>query len=247
MIIIGNWKAYVERGDAARQLVTRAKKIATETRVKIVLAPPTPFLGLLAARNISKVSFGGQDISAVITGAHTGEVTAEMLAELGADYVILGHSERRTMGESLELISEKVRRAIATGLTPILCVGERERDSAGRYLAYVREEIASALEPLPPKERSKVIIAYEPIWAIGKKAKDAITPTDLAEMVLYIRKILAELLPGRTSVHAKVVYGGSVESGNARDLAATSSIDGFLVGHASVDAKEFAALVKAIS
>src|SRR5512146_1116134 len=98
--------------------------------------------------------------------------------------------------------------------------------------------------PLAPKERAKVIIAYEPLWAINKTAEDAIGPNDLAEMVLYIRKVTAELLPGKSSRHTGVLYGGSVEPGNVRDLAASSSVDGFLIGHASVDPALFAALVK---
>ena len=134
--------------------------------------------------------------------------------------------------------------ALAHGLTPILCVGENERDAEGRYLGIVREKITLAVEPLSPKDRGKVIIAYEPIWAIGKSAAQAIGPNDLAEMTLYIHKVMAELLPGKSSSRSLVLYGGSVEVSNVRELAASSRVDGFLIGRASVDPESFAALVK---
>ncbi|MEK7076816.1 MAG: triose-phosphate isomerase, partial [Patescibacteria group bacterium] len=121
---------------------------------------------------------------------------------------------------------------------------ERERDGEGRYLGIVREELTLAVESLAPKERAKVIVAYEPLWAIGRDAEHAIGQNDLTEMVLYIRKILAELLPGKSSQHSLVLYGGSVEPTNIRDLAASSGVDGFLIGHASVELHTFSLLVK---
>ncbi len=111
----------------------------------------------------------------------------------------------------------------------------------------MREELTVAIESLPSKERARVIVAYEPLWAIGKTAEAAIGPNDLAEMVLYIRKVLAELLPGRSSARALVLYGGSVEPANARTLAAASGIDGFLVGHASADPATFSLLIKELA
>lgn len=247
MLIVANWKAYVETRKKADALVSLAKRLAKKTNSALVLAPSDPFIGVFAPKNISSVSFAAQDVSHTLGGAHTGEVTAPVLAGLGATYVIIGHSERRRAGESYLLIAEKMQRALAHNLIPILCVGEEARDTDGKYLTVVREEITSALEVLSPKDRSRVILAYEPLWAIGKSAAEAITPTDLAEMVLYLRKVLAELLPGKSSGRTKVLYGGSVEPENIRDLAGAASIDGFLVGHASVDPTSFAALVRALS
>lgn len=247
MLIVSNWKAYIEAPDKARALLTRAKALARGTRTKIVLAPPAPFLGMLAATKRSNVGFAAQDISIAISGAHTGESTASTLRAAGASYAIIGHSERRAAGETLELVAQKMNRAQAQGLTPILCVGEQERDEEGKYLAFIREEIASALLALPVKERSGLVLAYEPVWAIGKSAAHAIAPLDLSEMVLYIRKVLAELLPGKSGARIPILYGGSVEPENARALAAASGIDGFLVGHASVDPATFSALVKSVS
>ncbi|TSC70819.1 MAG: triosephosphate isomerase (TIM) [Parcubacteria group bacterium Gr01-1014_49] len=244
MLIVANWKAYIEDFKRAKKLFALSKRLVRATGIRIVLAPPSPFLGALAANNKSRVAFSAQDISVTTGGAQTGEATAAAYAAAGAAYAIIGHSERRALGETREVIAQKLAHAFAHGLTPILCVGEHERDGGGRYLAFIREELASALTPLPSKERAKIIVAYEPLWAIGKTAADAIKPNDLVEMVLYIRKVLAELLPGKGSQHIPVLYGGSVEPENARLLALDSGIDGFLVGHASVDPDSLQLLAK---
>ena len=244
MLVVANWKAYIDDLAKAKKLFALGKRLASGADVSIVLAPPAPLLGALAARNKSAVAFAAQDVSLSSGGAHTGEVTAQTYAAVGATYAILGHSERRAAGDTDPIVAEKLAHALAHGLTPILCVGEKERDGEGRYLAVVREELTLAIEPLAPKERAKIIVAYEPLWAIGKTADAAIGPNDLAEMVLYIRKVLAELLPGKSSARSLVLYGGSVEPINARTLAAASGIDGLLVGHASVDPATFSLLIK---
>lgn len=247
MIIVANWKAYVEDIEKAKKLLAVAKRVGGAKGVQVVLAPSAPYLGLLAAKTHASVAFAGQDVSVTTGGAQTGESTAQILQAAGATYVIVGHSERRAAGETDKAITEKIGHALAHNLTPILCVGEHERDEDGRYLAFVRAQITSALEKLSPKERTKVILAYEPIWAIGKSAAEALPAHDLSEMVLYLRKVLAELLPGKSSLHSTVLYGGSVEPENARDLAGGSGVDGFLVGHASVDPVQFSDLVKKLS
>src|SRR6185369_10947014 len=185
-------------------------------------------LGALALTNKSKVMFAAQDVSATLGGATTGESTAPMYAAAGATYAIIGHSERRAAGDNDTIVTEKLMRALAHDLTPILCIGEHERDGEGRYLTSIREQITVALVPLSPKERMRVIVAYEPLWAIGKTASEAIGARDLGEMILYIRKVLAELLPGKSSAKSLVLYGGSVEPANIRSLAGGSGVDGFL-------------------
>lgn len=247
MLIVANWKAYIESLAKAKKLFARAKRLARATDITIVLAPPAPLLGALAVRNRSAIAFAAQDISDTTGGAQTGEVTAQAYAAAGATYAIIGHSERRAAGDTDIIVAEKLAHALAHGLIPILCVGENERDGEGRYLTVVREELTLAIEPLAPKERAKIIVAYEPLWAIGKTAEAAIEPNDLAEMVLYVRKVLAELLPGKSSGRSLVLYGGSVGPENARALAAASEIDGLLIGHASVDANTFSLLVKQLS
>lgn len=247
MLIVANWKAYVEDVAKAKKLFATSKRLDRAVDGTIVLAPPSPLFAALALGNRTKVAFAAQDVSATLGGATTGEATAPMYAAAGATYAIIGHSERRAAGDTTAIIAEKLLRALAHGLTPILCVGERERDSEGRYLNAIREEITNALAGLTPKERTKVVIAYEPLWAIGKSASEAIGERDLSEMTLYIRKVLAEMLPGKSSAKSIIIYGGSVEPGNIRALAGGSGVDGFLIGHASVDPHEFAALVQELS
>lgn len=247
MLIVANWKAYVEDVKKAKVLCALSKKLASAYKQDIVLAPSAPLLGLLAEGNKSKVKFAAQDISVSVGGAKTGEDTAQLISAVGATYTLVGHSERRALGETDEIVREKMRHALAHGLVPILCVGEHERDGGAEYLAFVRAQISVAMAPLSQKERMQVVIAYEPVWAIGKSAFEAIQPHDLAEMVLYIRKVLGDFLPGKAPAKSRILYGGSVEPQNARDLAAESHIDGLLVGHASVDPNSFAALVTAVS
>ncbi|HEY4489294.1 MAG TPA: triose-phosphate isomerase, partial [Candidatus Paceibacterota bacterium] len=231
----------------AKELAANAKRLANRSKHIFVLAPSSPHLGLFPKAGKRNLQFAAQDVSEKSGGAATGEVPASLLRELGVGYVILGHSERRALGETDAEIAAKTKQALAAGLVPILCIGERERDEDAKYVQVLRTELSAVLEVLSPKERTKIVIAYEPIWAIGKSARDAITPVDLKEMVLYIRKILAQHVPKVTANKVKIIYGGSVEPGNIRELAKEGGVDGFLIGHASVDPKTFSALVKELS
>ncbi|HVW71739.1 MAG TPA: triose-phosphate isomerase [Candidatus Paceibacterota bacterium] len=248
MLIVSNWKASVEDVDRAKKLAALAKRLAGKYRKhEIVLAPSFVHLGMLARENRSKVKFASQDVSVTTGGAQTGEISAQMLADLEIAYAIVGHSERRAAGETDAVVAEKARHALAHGIVPILCVGERERDAGAEYLSLVRQQITAVFATLTPKERLAVVIAYEPIWAIGKSAADALPAHDVMEMMLYIRKVLGDFMPGKAPSQTKILYGGSVEPGNIRDLASGSGIDGFLIGHASVETDTFSALVKALS
>ncbi len=250
MLIIGNWKAYVESVAKAKALAAGAKRLAAKGTHQIVIAPPFPYIGMLSSGGLSKkdsLMLGAQDVSETTGGAQTGEVSAEALAGAGVRYVICGHSERRAHGETDSVVAEKVRHVLAHGMTPVLCVGERERDADATYLKAVRAQISAVMSVLAPKERLQVVIAYEPVWAIGKTGAEAITPEDLAEMVLYIRKVLGDFIPGRANAKIPILYGGSAEATNVRALASGTGIEGFLVGRASSDVVTFSSLVKSIS
>lgn len=249
MLLVSNWKAYVADVAKAKALIAVAKRYAGKNDLEIVIAPPAPYLGMFVTKSRAKtaLTFGSQDLSVATGGAATGEIIASTLAELGVKYSIIGHSERRAMGETDEVILLKIQHALAQGITPILCIGERERDPEAMYLQFLRKQLAAIFEPLSPKERTQIIIAYEPIWAIGKSAADSIQPQDLHEMALYIRKVLAEYVPGTSVQGIRILYGGSVEPGNIRTLAADDEIQGFLVGHASADVPSFTGLAKALS
>lgn len=248
MLLVANWKAYVDDLTRAKKLFGRAKRLAARSsRLELVIAPPAPYLGFFGRRKLPSVALSAQDISSITEGAVTGEVTAAAARSLGAEYAIIGHSERRARGDTDAIVAEKLRHALAHDLTPILCVGEKERDTNGNYLALVREQITSALRDLDARGYARVLIAYEPLWAINKTADEAIHDTDLAEMVLYIRKVVAENTAGKSTGKTKILYGGSVEPDNIRDLAGGSGVDGFLVGHASVDPATFTKLVRALT
>jgi len=248
MLIVSNWKAYIADTKTAKALVAAAKR-ATRSKVQLIIAPPAPYIGLFTdgkAPKSKKLSFAAQDVSLSTGGAATGEVTAVALAGLGLTHVIVGHSERRAMGETDDVILAKVQHVLANGLTPILCIGERQRDPEAKYLSFLRMQLAAVFTPLSPRDRGRVIVAYEPIWAIGKSASDSIQPHDLHEMVLYIRKVLADYLPSGAK-NISILYGGSVEPANIRALAEEGQVQGFLVGRASTDVASYTGLIKALS
>lgn len=243
MLIIGNWKSYIEKKEDAKTLAGSVKRLAGKTRHKLVIAPPAPYLALLSGDKRASVKTSAQDIGETTGGATTGEISALTAKSAGASYTIIGHSERRAKGESDALITTKVIRALSVGLIPVLCVGEKERDANAEYLQTLRAQIETVLTKIPQKDRAKVVIAYEPVWAIGKTASEAASPRDVGEMMLYVKKVLAPL----GAEKAVVLYGGSVEPANAKALMKEGGVGGFLVGHASADAKLFSALVLAVS
>ena len=245
MLVVGNWKTYVRTREKAKKLLAVAKRLAVGRKIKIVIAPPAPYLGLFTGSR-GGVALAAQDVSESLDSTETGEIPAPLLKEIGVTYAIIGHSERRARGETDAQIREKVQRALVHGITPILCIGESERDADAKYLAHLRTQITTALSCIPAKDLLDIIIAYEPIWAIGKSDEDAIQPADLMETVLYIRKVLGDFIPGKGAGRVKVLYGGSTEPENARALAGGGGVDGFLVGHASVDAAMFSGIVKAL-
>ncbi len=246
MLIIGNWKAYVESEAKAKALFAGAKRIAAKGDHEIVLAPAAPYIGMFTGGK-SRAMLAAQDVSITTGGAETGEVPAGLLAALDVKFVIVGHSERRAHGESDAIVAEKVRHVLAHGMTPVLCIGETARDQDAQYLKVVRAQISTVMSALSAKERLSIVIAYEPVWAIGKSGSEAITPGDLSEMVLYIRKVLTDFMPGRANAKVRIIYGGSVEPANIRALGSGTGVEGFLPGRASTDVATFSALVKAIS
>lgn len=247
MLIIGNWKVYVDSRTKAKALYATAKRLAAKGGVTLGVAPAFPYLALLAPTRPLKRAphLVAQDVSITDTQAETGEVPARALKDLGVSHVIVGHSERRARGESDVIIAEKVRRVLAQGITPVLCVGETARDEDAQYLSQVRMQIHTIYGAIEVKQRSAMVLAYEPVWAIG--TGKTITPSDLAEMILYIRKVLAELLPDDGAQRVVILYGGSVDASSVRVLADDTGIGGFLVGRASADSASFTALVNAAS
>ena len=238
-LVIANWKMYIESPEEAKKFVATLKRKATSlSGVEAWVAPPFTLLPALRG-----VKLGGQAVSANI-GAHTGEVSAAMLKEAGASFVIVGHSERRASGDTNEQVHAQLAAAAGARLAPVLCVGESERTADGAHFNFIQEQLASALRGAQSLA-GKLVVAYEPVWAIGKTAKDAMQPGEVEETVIFIRKTLADILGRKDALKVPILYGGSVEPDNAVKLIAEGGINGFLVGHASADINLFLEIVKA--
>ncbi len=239
-LVIGNWKMHGS-ADFVGELLQQLIPLCEGASAEIAVCPPSVYLPLaVRLTTASNVAVGGQNCSEYESGAHTGEVSAAMLADLGCDRVILGHSERRqAQAESSELVAVKCAAAKAAGLVPVACVGEtlqqRERGEAETV-------VAEQLQALLPGLTASDVIAYEPVWAIGT-GKTA-TPGQAQEMHRFIRGVLRDSL-GETAEQIRLLYGGSVKAANAKELFSQVDIDGGLVGGAALDAQEFAAIVNA--
>lgn len=247
-LIAGNWKMNLDRASAvalAKELV-KEEKCAEE--VDLAVCPPSIYLDAVGSVVAgSEIGLGAQNMYHQPKGAYTGEISASMLCDLGCRYVILGHSERRhILRETSDQVNDKVHAALEAGLTPIVCVGEllAERQS-GRTLLVIRRQFDGSFSGLSAEQMSKVVIAYEPVWAIG--TGEVATPQQAEEVHLDLRKIVAERYNTEVAETVRIQYGGSVKPDNAADLLAQPNIDGALVGGASLRAGEFLGIVAKIA
>jgi triosephosphate isomerase len=241
-IVIGNWKMNPLSLKEAEKLFAKiAKSASLIKKTEIVICPP--FLYLEKLNKIGrKIYLGAQDAFWIDSGAYTGEVSAEMLYNIGARYVIVGHSERRAMGENNNDVNKKIKAAIAAGLHPILCVGENKRDIDHEYLNFVKKQVLECLDGISKDSISKIIIAYEPVWAIGSGASPA-TPEEFREMNIFIKKILSDKFGAKNISNIRIIYGGSVDEKNALGFFKDGHADGFLPGRASLNPKKFAEII----
>lgn len=243
-IIIGNWKMNPRSLKEAEKLFSGiAKGLPSLKKTEVVAC--APFIYIEKLKKISKkMSLGAQDAYPGDIGAFTGEVSTQMLYGIGAKYVILGHSERRAMGESNIEINKKIKSALVAGLIPILCVGERVRDENHGYFNLIKNQLEECLSGISKISISKIIIAYEPIWAISTTIdrKDA-TADDCREMAIFIRKVLSDKF-GQDVTQMRIIYGGSVNEKDAENFLKNGGIEGLLVGRASLDSKNFVEIIK---
>ncbi len=244
-LIIGNWKMYPASVKDAREKFLAIKKIASTLRnVQTVICPPFVYVSDLK-KLVTGARFvvGAQNAWFENEGAYTGEISPAMLASLKLTYVILGHSERRALGETDELVNKKVLAVIKAGITVVLCVGERERDADGEYLKHIATQIKIALKGIQKRDLKNIVVAYEPIWAIGKNALRPASTDDALEVTILIKKTLSDLY-GKDGISVPVLYGGSVDAKNAWEFLLKSHVDGLLVGRASLDPKVFGEILK---
>jgi len=243
--LCGNWKMNTDRAGAVALAQATARTAAEVPGVEVGVAPPACYLeAVLAAARGSPLVVGGQNMHTDPSGAFTGEVAGPMLKDLGCTHVILGHSERRHIfGETDDLVSKKVHAAFRFGLVPILCVGEKiEERQADQTEAVVRRHVTSGFAGLSADQAARVVVAYEPVWAIGTGL--TATPRQAQEVHAFIRRLLAELHDADLAAKVRIQYGGSVKPDNTFDLMREADIDGALVGGASLKADGFATLVK---
>ena len=254
-LVVGNWKMYPETLAEAKRIIgvvkknigkhPRARLRGRRGQAKVVICPPVLFVApLLSLVKKGGIAVGAQDAFLAEEGAYTGETSPSALCKLGATYVILGHSERRLLGETDTIVAQKAARAVRSGLRVILCVGENVRDDAGVYFTEVGKELRASLQGFPKTELRRLVVAYEPIWAIGAKAKKAAEPEDFREMSVFIKRNLVDRFGKTSGFSVPILYGGSVDERNAEGFLEKGGADGFLVGRASLDPKKFSAIIR---
>ncbi len=245
-IVAGNWKMNKTLNETEALLSELSAKLP-DTHAQVIVSPT--FINLVAAKNSlqsSTIQVAAQNMHFAENGAYTGEISADMLLNIGIDTVILGHSERRShFGEDDMLLSKKVDTVIAKGMTTIFCFGEELDDrKSGNHFSVVENQLKQALFHLEEKAWGQIILAYEPVWAIG--TGETASPEQAQEMHAFIRKTIAEAYNPSIANNVSILYGGSVKPGNAADIFSKPDVDGGLIGGASLKADDFIAIIKAI-
>ena len=247
LLIAGNWKMNLNHLEAIALVQKIAFTLPEKFYAKVEVAVFPPFTDLRSVQTLVdgdklQLVYGAQDLSPKDSGAYTGDISGAMLAKLGCMYVLIGHSERRELpGESDELLATKVEAAYRNGLVPILCVGEGlDVREAGRQVEHAVEQLHAALHSVTLEQAANLVLAYEPVWAIGTGR--VATPADAQEVCAALRLALAEKYSPEIAAGTRILYGGSVKSGNVAEIVAQPDVDGALVGGASLDGTEFASL-----
>ncbi len=246
IVIGGNWKMHLNLAEAKSLASEVRNRVANEPAVDVIVFPAAPFLVPVIERlHDTRIGVGAQDVHTAPKGAFTGAVSAEMLISCGCSHVLIGHSERRhVFGDDDATVAIKLQVALAAGLTPVLCVGEKLSERrASETFAVCDRQLQTALAPHTASALSKLIVAYEPVWAIG--TGETATPEQAQEVHAHIRSWLAAQLGPTFAENTRLQYGGSVKASNAEGLLGQPDIDGALVGGASLQADDFAGIVRA--
>ncbi|MET9446501.1 triose-phosphate isomerase [Streptomyces cinerochromogenes] len=248
-IMAGNWKMNLNHLEAIAHVQKLAFALADKDYEAVEVAVLPPFTDLRSVQTLVdgdklKIKYGAQDISQHDSGAYTGEISGPMLAKLKCTYVVIGHSERRQYhGEDDTIVNAKVKAAFKHGLTPILCVGEElDVREAGDHVTHTLTQVEGGLKDIPAEQAETIVIAYEPVWAIG--TGKVCGAEDAQEVCAAVRAKIAELYSQDVADKVRIQYGGSVKSGNVAEIMAQADIDGALVGGASLDADEFVKIVR---
>lgn len=245
-LLIANWKMNPAAFKDAKVLLDATRRAADKARsVSIVLAPPSIYLRQLRLLYKGKrIAFCAQNVNAEQGGAFTGDISLAQIKDAKASFVLVGHAERRAAGETNEDTKKKVAAALAISITPILCIGETQRLQSGAHFAHIAAQLKVALESVQKPLLKKVLIAYEPVWAIG--AARAMSPRDMHEMAIFIRKTVVNM-HGEIGMQMRILYGGSIDETNAASMCTDGDVEGLLVGRASADPKKVSALIQALN
>ena len=231
-ILVANWKNHPSSLFEARALLkSLSAKRKLFKKLSLFIAPPLPYFESVFER-ASFANLASQDME-----------LPDILKSFGVKIAIIGHSDRRARGDTDEIVNQKIKTVVRAGIIPLLCIGEMVADRDGEHFEFLRGQLRSALAGI---KNSKIIVAYEPVWAIGKTAKNALGPEELKQTVIFIKKVLTDILGRRISNQIPILYGGAVEPTNAGSLMHESGIKGFLVGHASLSSKSFEEIAKSI-
>lgn len=248
-LLVANWKNQISTITSAEKLFTSiSKKLGTTTDIETVICPPMIYVGLLGKLVTSRnVVLGVQGLLDVAGTTQTGCITPEMVFSSRARYVIIGHSEERARGVIDTQIRETMLGILKQPLIPIICIGETARDKNHLYYEIIREQIETIFKKISPEYMRRMVIAYEPIWAIGKNAKRECTPDETMMMLQFIRKTLLDINHDIKLVQSiPIIYGGSVNPDNAKSYMNIGGADGLLVGRSSLDSKTFFSIAKQI-
>ena len=248
-LMAGNWKMNLNHLEALALVQKLAFSLTDEDYDAVEVAVLPPFTDIRSVQTLVdgdkyRIVYGAQDVSPHASGAHTGDIAASMLAKLGCTYVVIGHSERRAdHGEDDQLVNAKVKAALAEKLVPILCVGEPlQVRQEGGHVGHCLDQLSADLHGVSAEQARTIVIAYEPVWAIG--TGEVATPEDAQEVCAAIRTRLAELYSGDLADGVRILYGGSVKAANVVGIMGQTDVDGALVGGASTDAEEFVGIVR---
>ncbi len=247
-IVIANWKMNPASQKEAESLFKGISQSSKKVKnSQIIICPPQPFLFLAQKYKTKKVFLGSQNVSKDKNGSHTGEVSAEMLFNLGVRYVIVGHSERRLLGENNKIVNEKILNTLKSKIQPILCIGETTRDKDGFYLSFIKDQIKECLNNVPKAQVKNIIITYEPVWAISTNKTREATKEEFMEMKIFIKKIISDIYDAKIAHSLPILYGGSVNALNAKSFIFDGGADGLLVGRDSLNSKKFEAILNVIN
>lgn len=249
-ILVANWKNHPSSLlEANKLLSTLGKRATLYKKLSTYIAPPAAYFETVSKRAKRFGALASQDIFfSPGNVTYTGVITPDILKSFGVKLAIIGHSERRNLGETNQVVAEKVQTALVAGISPLICIGEEVHDAEGNYFGFLEGQIRASLEGVKRKDDAvRLVIAYEPIWAIGKKAKDAMSSAELSQMVIFIKKVLSEIFGREAALRIPILYGGSVEASNAKSLLAETGARGLLVGRASLEAKSFNAIAEALT